>query len=164
MEREQGRDLVEVLEEDERYRFGRLFRIVEARLRHRRADGSMSPPILRVDFERGPAVAVVLVREDTDQVVLVRQFRFSAYAEGRRAGRGAGCGWLLEILAGILEEGESPEVVARREAFEETGYRIPGDLVALGSMLPSAGASSEVVHLFLASVTADDRVGEGGRL
>lgn len=156
--------LVEVLEERECYRFDHLFRVVETRLRHRRRDGSMSPPMVRVDFERGPAVAVLVVNPETDTVVLVRQFRYSAYALGQRSGEGGTGGWLLEIPAGILEEGEEPEVVARREVLEETGYRLRGSLEPLGAILPSAGASSEVTHIFLATVAESDRVAEGGGL
>jgi len=80
-------------------------------------------------------VAVVPVHGDS--VVLVRQFRI---AIGRD---------LLEIPAGKLEPGDTPERRARTELEEETGLRA-GRLVAAGSFYPSPGFLSELIHLFLA--------------
>ncbi|MEE9607588.1 MAG: NUDIX hydrolase [Myxococcota bacterium] len=56
---------------------------------------------------------------------------------------------LLECPSGGLD-GEAPEVAARRELEEETGYRA-GRLESLGSYFGSAGISSERYHLYLAT-------------
>ena len=53
-----------------------------------------------------------------DEVVLIRQFRAGAYVAGRHP-------WTWEIVAGIIEDGESPEDLVRREAVEEAGARDP---------------------------------------
>lgn len=70
--------------------------------------------------------------------MLVRQFRFPP----RQV--------FWEVPAGKLDfNGEEPEIVARRELEEETGWR-PGKLVRLGSLYPCIGYSNEIIHFFLA--------------
>ena len=64
--------------------------------------------------ERGDGVAALLYRTDEDRVVLVRQFRYPAWLRD-------GPGWILEIVAGMLKEGEDPQEAMRREIREETG-------------------------------------------
>ena len=83
------------------------------------------------------AAAVVPVLED-GTVLLVRQYR---YATG---------GWLLEIPAGKLDNGESPESCALRETEEETGYR-PAKLQPLGWIWTTPGFADEKIWLFLAT-------------
>ena len=97
------------------------------------------------------AAAVVPLLED-GSVLLVRQYR---YATG---------GWLLEIPAGKLDPGESPESCAIRETEEETGYR-PGELQPLGWIWTTPGFADEKIWLFLATglqqttqVLGDDEV------
>jgi ADP-ribose pyrophosphatase len=80
-------------------------------------------------------VGVVPVLDDA--VVLVRQFRI---AIGRE---------MLEIPAGKFEPGDTPELRARLELEEETGFS-PGRLEPIGRMYPSVGFLSEALHLFLA--------------
>jgi len=84
----------------------------------------------------GEAVGIVPVLPD-GRVVLVRQFRKPAGAE------------LIEIPAGGVEPGESPEGCARRELVEETGFS-PGRLVPLAQFYLAPGYSTELMHLYLA--------------
>lgn len=56
---------------------------------------------------------------------------------------------LLEVPAGLLEQGETPEAAAARECAEETGYR-PGTLRLLGRWWTSPGISDERVTAFVA--------------
>lgn len=83
------------------------------------------------------ATAVVPVMED-GTVLLLRQYR---YATG---------GWLLEVPAGTLDPGESPETCASRETEEETGYR-PAKLQPLGWIWTTPGFVDEKIWLFLAT-------------
>jgi len=117
------------------------FRIDRYMLRHRLFAGGWSEPLMREVFERGHSVAALLYDPYTDTVVLVEQFRAGAFA----AGMGP---WLIECVAGIVDEGETPEEVARREAMEESGCVI-GRIEAVGKFLYSTGAGSEVCHLFV---------------
>ncbi len=64
---------------------------------------------MEVVRHRGAAAVIPLLDDGT--VIFVRQYR---YTTG---------GWLLEIPAGKLDGGESPETCARREVEEEVGYR-----------------------------------------
>ncbi len=83
----------------------------------------------------GRSVAVVPLVGD--EVVLVRQFRAPVG------------GWVLEVPAGRVDPGETPEEAARRELVEETGYR-PGRLELLARVYTSPGYSDEVLHVYLA--------------
>ncbi|MDX1388847.1 MAG: NUDIX hydrolase [Acidobacteriota bacterium] len=91
---------------------------------------------LEIIRHRG-AAAVVPVDSDGN-VLLVRQYR---YATGS---------WLLEIPAGKLDGGESPESCARREVEEETGYR-PGRLIPTGWIWTTPGFTDEKIWLFVAT-------------
>jgi len=82
------------------------------------------------------AAAIVPVTSE-GEVILIRQLRYPVK------------GYLWELPAGVLDEGESPEDCARRELEEETGYR-PGRLSFLGRIHTSPGVCSEVIHLYLA--------------
>ena len=91
---------------------------------------------LELVHHRGAAAAVPVLEDGT--VLLVRQYR---YATG---------GWLLEIPAGKLDGGESPETCAAREAEEEVGYR-PGKLEPLGWIWTTPGFADEKIWLYLAT-------------
>ena len=90
-----------------------------------------------LDLVRHPGAAAVVPFLDDERVLLIRQHR---HATG---------GALLEIPAGKLDPGESPETCAARELEEETGYRT-GRLERLGSIWTTPGFSDEVIHLFAA--------------
>ena len=66
--------------------------------------------------------------------------------------------WLLEIIAGIVEPGESQIEVAHREAEEEAGLKLLA-LEAIGDFYPSPGGTSETIQLYCACVKSD---GAGG--
>lgn len=124
--------------------FDGYFRIDRFRLRHSLHDGGMSEPLDREVFERGRVAAVLPVDPVRDEVVLIEQFRIGPYAAGWNP-------WLLEGVAGIIEEGETAENVARREAMEEAGCEIT-DLVPMIRYLSSPGACTETVDLFCGRV------------
>lgn len=92
----------------------------------------------------GGAVAIVPIDAE-GRAVLVRQYR---YAAGRV---------LLEIPAGTLEAGESPDVCAVRELQEETGYR-PGKLQKIGGVFVAPGYTTEYIHLYLATELVPSRL------
>ena len=120
--------------------FEGYFRIDRYRLRHRLHEGGMSREIVREVFERGHVAAVLPVDPWRDRVVLVEQFRIGPYAVGWDP-------WLLEGVAGIIEPGEGPREVCRREAMEEAGCTVDA-LVPVARYMSSPGAVTEVVELF----------------
>ncbi len=121
------------------------------RLRHRLFDGRMSGIMTRELFERGRAAAVLPYDPVRDEVVLLEQFRVGAL-------QAPGGPWLLEIVAGIIEEGESAEAVVHREAEEEAGCRLTA-LEFICDYHVSPGGTSERLSLFCGRV---DAVGIGG--
>jgi ADP-ribose pyrophosphatase len=144
-------DGIEIIDREVAYQG--FFRIDRYRLRHRRYDGGMSPPLAREVFERGRAVAVLLYDPEADAVVLVEQFRLPAHLAGFPA-------WQLEVVAGIVDRpGESERDVARREAEEEAGIAIIGEPLPIHRFLTSPGGTTETIDLFCARV---DSRGAGG--
>ncbi len=146
------RDDVEIIEKTAA--FQGYFRIDRYRLRHRRFDGGWSDVMTREVFERGQAVAVLPYDPQRDALVLIEQFRMGAYAEGRAP-------WLIEVVAGIIEEGEDPAEVARREMQEETGCTLL-DLIPVADYLVSPGGTSQGVKLFCGRVNAEGASGIHG--
>lgn len=120
-------------------------------VRHRLHAGGMSQPIRRDLLVRGPAVAVLLYDPDRDEVALIEQFRVGALAAGMSP-------WVIEIVAGMIDPGESPRAVALRECAEEAGAR-PDALVRVCRQLASPGCTDETVEIFLGRV---DTRGLGG--
>ncbi len=98
---------------------------------------------------RGEAVAVLIYEADTESFILVKQYRYPANR------------FLVEIPAGRMESGETPEKALRREVSEETGYELEG-VRLITSFYVSPGYSDERMHLFYAEVSHKDRSGEGG--
>lgn len=135
---------VEIIDRDTPFKG--FFRIDRYRLRHRLYAGGWSRPIEREVFERGHAVGVLLYDPTLDRVVLIEQFRIGAFAAGRPC-------WVLEVVAGMIGEGEAPEGVARRETLEEANCEIL-DLVHIAEYQPSSGASTETMKLYCARVDA----------
>jgi len=141
--------VVEVI--DKRTVFEGHFRIERYHLRHTLHAGGMSETLSRELFERGQVAAVLPVDPVRDEVILIEQFRIGPYAVGWDP-------WLLEGVAGIIEDEESPEDVARRETLEEAGCEII-DLVPVMRYISSPGACSETVALYCGRV---DTSGAGG--
>ncbi len=131
--------------------FEGYFRIDRYTVRHRLFAGGMTGDVVREVFERGHAAAVLPYDPVRDAVVLIKQFRIGAYAAGRPA-------WLTEIVAGIIEDGETAEAVARREAVEEAGLTVT-ELEKIGDILVSPGGSTETLALFCGRC---DSQGAGG--
>ena len=101
--------------------FQRYFRVDEYTLRHKRFEGGMTDIMTREVFERGHSCIVLLYDPDLDQVVLVEQFRAGVLAATDSPWFPDDYApWLIEAVAGIIEEGESSDDVARREVREET--------------------------------------------
>ncbi len=134
-----------------------FFRLDAWTIEHDRFDGGRQT-IVREHLERGDAVAVLLHDPKRDQVLLIEQFRIGPAV---RPDTADGDAWLLEIVAGMLDEGESPEDCARRECIEEAGYA-PAKLTSLGWYYSTPGGSSERIHLFLGEVDRNRPAGPGG--
>ncbi|WP_395274537.1 ADP-ribose diphosphatase [Enterobacter bugandensis] len=124
------------------------------RFRHRLFNGEMSGEIRREIFERGHAAVLLPFDPVRDEVVLVEQIRIAAYDTSESP-------WLLEMVAGMIEEGESVEDVARREALEEAGLVI-GRTKPVLSYLASPGGTSERLSIMVGEVDATTAEGIHG--
>lgn len=136
---------------DKRLCYKGFFRLESYRLRHQLFAGGWSKVIDRELFERGHAAALMPYDPKLDCVCMIEQFRIGALAH-------SGGPWLLEFIAGIIEEGESPEQVARREAMEEGGLEIT-QLLPVSDFSLSPGGCSERIHLFCGRVDAGNAGG-----
>lgn len=134
----------EILAEEIAYRG--FFRLIKFKLRHTLFRGGWSKVLTRELFQRGNCVAVIPYDPLTDQVVLIEQFRVGTLKQNDPK-------WMLEIVAGAIEEGETPEEVAYRETLEEAGCPIQ-KLLKVTEFYTSPGGASEKITLFCAKVDA----------
>jgi ADP-ribose pyrophosphatase len=124
--------------------FDGYFAVDRVTVEHRAFAGGWSAPVTREVFERGDAVGVLPYEPETDSLVLIEQFRAGSLYDPQSP-------WMLELVAGIVEPGESDDSVVRREAREEAGCDL-GELLPVAAFYPSAGACSEHVRLFCGRV------------
>ncbi|MVU82597.1 NUDIX domain-containing protein [Nocardia sp. ET3-3] len=96
----------------------------------------------RETYDRGDGATVLLYCLETRTVLLTRQFRLPAYVNGHPDGM------LLETAAGLLDD-DDPEAAIRREAHEETGYRL-GPIQRVFEAYMSPGSVTERLHFFAA--------------
>lgn len=134
--------------------FDGYFRVDRYRLKHRLHAGGWSGELIREVFERGHAACVLPYDPVADSVVLIEQFRMGPFARQDQP-------WLLEVVAGIIESGESPADVARRETKEESGLEIL-DLEPIADFYVSPGGASQFNKLYCARVDSQKADGIHG--
>jgi ADP-ribose pyrophosphatase len=117
------------------------YRVERLTLRHRLFAGGWSRPLVRELFRAHNAVVVLPYDPEADQVVLIEEFRVGFYANGETP-------WPIAVVAGVIEPGEAPETVARREALEEAGCALLGPLERIVDYYTSPGCSSERISAF----------------
>lgn len=117
--------------------------------------GGMSKPVRRLNLKRDLAAGVLLVNKAKGAVILVRQFRYSALEHGTA--------WLTEIVAGLIDDGETPEQATCREAVEESGYDV-GHLEPITTFYTTPGICSERIALFYGETASAEPAGCGGGL
>lgn len=116
------------------------FKVDQLRIKHELFEGGDSAEVLRESVGRGNAVAVVSYDPWREKIVLVEQFRAGAI--------GGNNPWMLELVAGLIDPGETTESVAHREVLEELGCTLKA-LRPIMSFYTSPGGNSEHVYLFL---------------
>lgn len=115
-------------------------------LRHRCfADGQWLPPIRREIVRRRAAAGVIVHDPVLGKFLLIEQFRAGALQSPLGP-------WQLEVIAGLIDDGEDAKQCLRREAREEAGCELQ-ELTRLYQFYPSAGATDETYALYAA--TAD---------
>ncbi|MBN3135721.1 ADP-ribose diphosphatase [Pectobacterium punjabense] len=143
------KDDVEIIAREKLY--DGFFSLERYRFRHRLFNGGMSGEVSREILERGHAVVLLPYDPVRDEVVLIEQIRIAAYDTSASP-------WLFELVAGMIEPGESHEEVARREAEEEAGLRV-GRCRPIINYLASPGGTSERLAVMVGEV--DTRTAKG---
>ncbi|MBT5107089.1 MAG: NUDIX domain-containing protein [Rhodospirillaceae bacterium] len=129
-----------------------FFRMEHFLFRHRLFGGGWSPQLSREILVRNPVAAVIPYDPVRDEIVLIEQFRGGVYAAGDKNS------WSVEIVAGIIEPGETAADMAIREAKEESGCTM-SEVEKILDFYPSPGGCSEVVALYWGRVSTE---GVGG--
>lgn len=104
--------------------------------------------ITRERFEPGQAVAALVFDTAKQHYLLTKQFRIGPETD------------LLEIAAGMIDQGESPATAVRRELHEELGYEVD-ELTEIVKMWPSPGTSGETITVYYAEVSRQTGAGGG---
>lgn len=134
--------------------FDSYFKVDKALVSHEKEDGSLDT-YSRYKLTRPDAVAGLILNQDTEKVILVRQFRYPI-ADKESNG-------VLEVVAGKMDEGENPEQTIIREVMEEVGYKIDSTCLSNPTAsYASPGYSSEKVYTYLVTVNNEMKVSEGG--
>ena len=108
----------------------------------------------REAYDRGNGAAILLYNKAQKTVILTCQFRMPTYVNGNETGL------LIEVCAGLLEENNAEDCI-RRETEEETGYIIT-DVQKVYEAYMSPGSVTELVHLFVAEYSKEQKNTEGG--
>ncbi len=150
-------------------KYSGFFTVDEYLLRHELFEGGMGPPVKRELIEKGDAAAVLLYDPRRRQVVLTEQFRIGAFKwqcrqpggvgevvpdpSARSAAQPVPGAWLVELVAGFIEPGESSTEVIHREAMEEAGCTVD-ELLPIARYYVSPGSTSETISLYCGRVDA----------
>jgi len=146
------KDDVEIIARETLYRG--FFSVERYRFRHRLFNGEMSGEVSREIFERGHAAVLLPYDPLRDEVVLIEQIRIASWDTSPTP-------WKLELVAGMIEEGEATEEVARREASEEAGLSV-GRTKLISNYLSSAGGTTERLVVYAGEVDASVAQGNHG--
>ena len=115
---------------------------------HEKHNGEWTSTVEREVFSGANVSALLPYDPIKKEIILIQQFRagvLSRYDEN----------YLLEIVAGIVDEGENPEQTAIRECFEETGCEVK-QIHPVQSYFPAPGSSESYYHLYLGEIQAFD--------
>ena len=140
--------------DDEERVYSGFLQLSRYKIRHALFQGGWSPQLDREAVYRAPSVGVILYDPKQDQIVLVEQFRVGPLLSQDDP-------WLLEVVAGISEPGESLEAVAIREVKEEANCEVE-QLLPVSNFYVSPGATNEKLMLYCGIVDATSAGGYYG--
>lgn len=137
--------------------FEKHFAVDLYRVSYKKFNGHTTRILDREIFERSTdAVAILPFDPVSEEVVLIEQFRPGALKDPVSP-------WLVEIVAGMIDVGESELEAAVRELQEESGIVVkPEDLHYINAVYPSPGGCSERVTLYIGKIRADHILAHGG--
>ncbi len=106
-------------------------------------------------YHRPSGAAILLYDPERKKLLLTKQLRLPTYFNGNDSGD------LIEVCAGLTDEGETVEAGAMREVKEELGYQLK-TLKKIAQVYLSPGADPEISYLFIGRYHPDMKVGAGG--
>lgn len=127
--------------------------IEEYTVSHDLYKGGHSIELKRQLMERGHAVAVLIFDPAEDKLILIEQFRIGA--------KDIKSPWLTELVAGMIEDGESADDVVERECYEEAGVKLD-NYRPLFTYYSSPGGCSEKITLYYAEADSSKAGGIHG--
>ena len=142
----------EIISEEEKYKG--FTSLNELHLKHRLFSGGWSGSIRRELVLRRAAAGLLPYDPERDSVVMIEQFRVGAMENKNGP-------WVLELVAGLLEEGENTQDLIRREAQEEAGLQV-NELHDICEYYVSPGTTNEKLTLFCCTVDSSKAGGIHG--
>jgi ADP-ribose pyrophosphatase len=143
-------------------RFKNYLQVDEYKIKHALFEGGFSETIEREVIERGHVGAVLLYDPKLHLLVLINQFRPAAFAaKGSPWWNDDLSPWMVECVAGIIDDGESPEEMCRRESLEEANCQV-SELHFLYKYFSSPGCLTETVFLYCGRIDASNAGGVYG--
>ena len=122
-----------------------FFSVEEHDLSYRKFNNQQSSILTRSALISSDAVIVLPYDPVNDRILLIEQFRAGPYVKGDENP------WVLEPIAGLIDEGETPESAGIREAQEEAHLEIKR-LELVARSYPSPGISTEFFHQYIGIV------------
>lgn len=129
------------------------YTLKKATFEYQNKDGEWQPQS-REAYDRGNGATILLFNKEEQTVILTRQFRMPTYLNGNETGM------MIEACAGLLDE-DSPEACIKREAEEETGYRIR-EVCKIFEAYMSPGSVTEIIYFFTGEYSREMKVSDGG--
>ena len=124
------------------------FKVDKFVIQHELYSGGYSNDLIRERVTRKNSVAVLPYDPHRDELILIEQFRVGPLEQEINP-------WLVEIIAGLVEDGENYEEVAYREAMEEANCKIER-LHFVSFFYPSPGGFAELAHVYIGKVNAEN--------
>jgi ADP-ribose diphosphatase len=137
----------------ERYLYQGFLSVKQVQLQHKLFAGGWSPTITRELVVRPSAAALLPYDPVLDTIVMIEQFRVGALTDSSP--------WLVEIVAGLIDQEETAAEVVNREAKEEAGLEVL-ELIPIYEYWASPGFTNELVSLFCGRVDASNAGGIHG--
>tara|TARA_B100000886_G_scaffold267703_1_gene191882 strand:- start:14 stop:658 length:645 start_codon:yes stop_codon:yes gene_type:complete len=122
-----------------------FFSVEEHDLSYQKFNKEQSAVVTRSALISSDAVIVLPYDPVNDRILLIEQFRTGPYVKGDDEP------WVLEPIAGLIDEGETPESAGIREAQEEAHLKIQ-KLELVARSYPSPGISTEFFHQYIGIV------------
>ena len=121
-----------------------FFQLHEITLKHKKHNGEWSKTFKREIFGGSQVAGIIPYDPVKKEILLLSQFRTAILSSNKNP-------LMTEIVAGMIDKGESPKDAAKRECLEETGCKVK-KIISINSFYPAPGSSESFYYLFLGEV------------